>query len=154
MAILQVHQVKELTELDEGSSEPRLMQELRLATDFALTARDGSAMSTMVVQELNLWLNLAEVRDSNKDRFLDIRISQCDLIRDIVEDFSQQFLAVKKQAEAKHILRFHLQAAEVPHPIRLAPRTRRGLRSVSDTGAPGMAGAALSQEMVLLNQPP
>ncbi|KAL0149603.1 hypothetical protein M9458_055130, partial [Cirrhinus mrigala] len=65
MAILQVHQAKALKQLHQGGSDPRLMQELRTATDFALratkvTARSlGQVMSTMVVQERHLWLNLA-----------------------------------------------------------------------------------------------
>ncbi len=37
-----------------------------------VTARSlGKAMSTMVVQERHLWLNLAEMKDVNKARFLD-----------------------------------------------------------------------------------
>ncbi|KAI2651129.1 hypothetical protein H4Q32_019152 [Labeo rohita] len=36
MAILQVHQAKALKELHQGGPDPRLMQELRTATDFAL----------------------------------------------------------------------------------------------------------------------
>ncbi len=65
MAILQVHQAKALKQVHEGSTDPGLMQELRTATDFALratkvTARSlRKAMSTMVVQERHLWLNLA-----------------------------------------------------------------------------------------------
>ncbi len=72
MAILQVHQVKALKKVHEGSTEPGLMQELRAVTDFALramkvTARSlGKAMSTMVVQERHLWLNLAEMKDVDK----------------------------------------------------------------------------------------
>ncbi len=77
MAILQVHQAKALKQVHEGSTDPGLMQELRTATDFALratkvTARSlGKAMSTMVVQERHLWLNLAEMKDVDKARFLD-----------------------------------------------------------------------------------
>ncbi len=82
MAILQVHQAKVLKQVHEGSTDPGLMQELRTATDFALratkiTARSlGKAMSTMVVQERHLWLNLAEMKDVDKARFLDAPISQ------------------------------------------------------------------------------
>ncbi len=77
MAILQFHQAKALKQFHEGSIDPGLMQELRTATDFALratkvTARSlGMAMSTMVVQERHLWLNLAEMKDVDKARFLD-----------------------------------------------------------------------------------
>ncbi len=75
MAILQVHQAKALKQVHEGSTDPGLMQELRTATDFALratkvTARSlGKAMSTMVVQERHLWLNLAEMKDVDKHAF-------------------------------------------------------------------------------------
>ncbi len=97
MAILQVHQAKALKQVHEGSTDPGLMQELRTATDFALratkvTARSlWKAMSTMVVQECHLWLNLAEMKDVDKARFLDAPISQAGLFGDTVEGFAQQF---------------------------------------------------------------
>ncbi|KAL0155801.1 hypothetical protein M9458_050064, partial [Cirrhinus mrigala] len=104
MAILQVHQAKALKQLHQGGSDPRLMQELRTASDFALratkvTARSlGQVMSTMVVQERHLWLNLAQMSDADKVRFLDAPISQAGL-------FGDTFSAVQKQTEAiKHIL--------------------------------------------------
>ncbi len=111
VAILQVHQAKALKQVHEGSTDPGLMQELRTATDFALratkvTARSlGKAMSTMVVQERHLWLNLAEMKDADKARFLDAPISQAGLFSDTVEGFAQQFSAVQQQTEAiQHIL--------------------------------------------------
>ncbi|KAL0147132.1 hypothetical protein M9458_057656 [Cirrhinus mrigala] len=111
MAILQVYQAKALKQLHEGSSDSEVMQELRSATDFALratkvTARAlGQVMSTMVVQERHLWLNLAQMSDVDKVRFLDASVSQVGLFGDTVEDFAQQFSAVQKQTEAiKHIL--------------------------------------------------
>ncbi len=105
MAILQVHQAKALKQVHEGSTDQGLMQELRTATDFALratkvTARSlGKAMSTMVVQERHLWLNLAEV---DKAHFLGAPISQGGLFGDTVEGFAQQFSAVQQQTEAIH----------------------------------------------------
>ncbi len=111
MAILQVHQAKALKQMHEGSTDPGLMQELRTATGFALratkvTARSlGKEMSTMVVQERHLWLNLAEMKDVDKARFLDAHISQGGLFGDTVEGFTQQFSAVQQQTEAiQHIL--------------------------------------------------
>ncbi|KAL0195227.1 hypothetical protein M9458_008799, partial [Cirrhinus mrigala] len=80
MAILQVHQAKALKQLHQGGSDPRLMQELRTATDFALRAT--KVMSTMVVQERHLWLNLAQMSDADKVRFLDAPISQAGLFGD------------------------------------------------------------------------
>ncbi len=108
MAILQVHQAKALKQVHEGSTDQGLMQELRTTTDFALratkvTARSlGRAMSTMVVQERHLWLNLAEVKDVDKARFLGAPISQGGLFGDTVEGFAQQFSAVQQQTEAIH----------------------------------------------------
>ncbi len=62
-------------------------------------------MSTMVVQERHLWLDLAEMKDVDKARFLDAPISQAGLFGDTVEGFAQQFSAVQKQTEAiQHIL--------------------------------------------------
>ncbi|KAL0181257.1 hypothetical protein M9458_023663, partial [Cirrhinus mrigala] len=86
MAILQVYQAKALKQLHEGSSDSEVMQELRSATDFA----SSKVMSTMVVQERHLWLNLAQMLA---------------FFGDTVEDFAQQFSAVQKQTETiKHIL--------------------------------------------------
>ncbi len=56
-------------------------------------------MSTMVVQERHLWLNLAEKKDVDKACFLDASISQAGLFGDTVEGFAQQFLAVQQQTE-------------------------------------------------------
>ncbi len=62
-------------------------------------------MSTMVVQERHLWLNLAEMKDVDKARFLDAPISQGGLFGDTVEGFAQQFSVVQQQTEAiQHIL--------------------------------------------------
>ncbi|KAL0188187.1 hypothetical protein M9458_015286, partial [Cirrhinus mrigala] len=96
MAILQVYQAKALKQLHEGSSDSEVMQELRSATDLALRAT--KVMSTMVVQECHLWLNLVQMSDVDKVRFLDAPVSQVGL-------FGDTFSAVQKQTEAiKHIL--------------------------------------------------
>ncbi len=106
MAILQVHQAKALKQVHEGSTDLGFMQELRTATDFTLRATKvtawslGMAMSTMVVQERHLWLNLVEMKDVDKARFLDAPISQVGLFSDTVEGFAQQFSAVQQQTEA------------------------------------------------------
>ncbi|KAL0194522.1 hypothetical protein M9458_008094, partial [Cirrhinus mrigala] len=96
MATLQVYQAKALKELHKGSPDQAVLQELRAATDFALratkvTARSlGQVMSTLVVQERHLWLNLAQMADVDKARFLDAPVSQAGLFGDTVEDFAQQ----------------------------------------------------------------
>ncbi len=106
MATLQIHQAKALKQVHEGSTDPGLMQELGTATDFALratkvTARSlGKEMSTMVVQERHLWLNLVEMKDVDKAHVLDAPISQAGLFGNTVEGFAQQFSAVQQQTEA------------------------------------------------------
>lgn len=78
--------------------------------DYALRATKvtvqalGPAMSTSVVQEHHLWLNLAEVKDIEKVHFLDAPVSQGSLFGNTVEGFAQQCSTVKKQTKAiKHI---------------------------------------------------
>ncbi len=95
----------------KGSTNPRLMQELHMATDFTLWVTNvmarslKQAMSILVVQERHLWLKLVKMRDTGTLHFLDAPISQAGLFGDTVEDFAQQFSAVQKQTKAfKHIL--------------------------------------------------
>ncbi len=86
-------------------------------------------MSTMVVQERHLWLNLAEMKDIDKARFLDAPISQAGLFGDTVEGFAQQFSAVQQQTQAiQHILPRH------DAPTTAAPGTRP--QSVRRRGRP------------------
>lgn len=60
-------------------------------------------MSTLVIQECHL--NLAEMQDAEKVRFLNTPIAQTGLFGDTVEVFVQQFSVVKKQSEAIKPLR-------------------------------------------------
>ncbi len=146
MAILQVHQAKALKQVHEGSTDPGLMQELRMATDFALratkvTARSlGKAMSTMVVQERHLWLNLAEMKDVDKARFLDAPISQGGLFGDTVKGFAQQFSAVQQQTEAiQHILPRRDAPSTAAPGARPQSARRRGRPPASSRAAPPQA---------------
>ncbi len=146
MAILQVHQAKALKQVHEGSTDPGLMQELRTATDFALratkvTARSlGKAMSTMVVQERHLWLNLAEMKDVDKARFLDAPISQGGLFGDTAEGFAQQFSAVQQQTEAiQHILPRRDAPSTAAPGARPQSARRRGRPPASSRAAPPQA---------------
>ncbi len=97
MALLRVHQAKVLKQLHKAGADPGVMQELRTATDLAprvtkVTAWAlGQMMSTLVVQERHQWLTLADMRESDKHRFLDSPISQAGLFGEAVEDFAQQF---------------------------------------------------------------
>ncbi len=146
MAILQVHQAKALKQVHEGSTDPGLMQELRTVTDFALratkvTARSlGKAMSTMVVQERHLWLNVAEMKDVDKARFLDAPISQGGLFGDTVEGFAQQFSAVQQQTEAiQHILPRRDAPSTAAPGARPQSARRRGRPPASSRAAPPQA---------------
>ncbi len=146
MAILQVHQAKALKQVHKGSTDPGLMQELRTATDFALRATKvavrslGKAMSTMVVQERHLWLNLAETKDVDKARFLDAPISQGGLFGDTVEGFAQQFSAVQQQTEAiQHILPWRDAPSTAEPGARPQSARRRGRPPASSRAAPPQA---------------
>ncbi len=144
MALLQVHQAKALKQLHEGDADPGVLQELRTATDLALratkvTARAlGQTMSTLVVQERHLWLTLADMRESDKHRFLDSPISQAGLFGEAVEDFAQQFSAAQKQTEAfRHILPRRSAAVSTPPPAAAPPPARRRRRPpAASTSAP------------------
>ncbi len=144
MALLQVHQAKALKQLHEGDADPGVLQELRTATDLALRATKvmaralGQTMSTLVVQERHLWLSLADMRESDKHRFLDSPISQAGLFGDAVEDLAQQFSAAQKQTEAiRHILPRRSAAVSTPPPAAAPPSARRRRRPpAASTSAP------------------
>ncbi len=115
-------------------------------TDFALratkvTARSlWKAMSTMVVQERHLWLNLAEMKDVDKARFLDAPISQAGLFGDTVEGFAQQFSTVQQQTEAiQHILPRRDAPSTAAPGARPQSARRRGRPPVSSRAAPPQA---------------
>lgn len=65
-------QSKALKKLCKGSFDPGLMQEQRVTKVMARSL--GQVMSTMVVLELDLWLNLAEMCDANKVCLLDAAV--------------------------------------------------------------------------------
>ncbi len=102
-----------------------------------ITARAvGRAMSTLVVQERHLWLCLADMRDTDKVRFLNSPVSQTGLFGDTVEKFAQQFSAVQKQSEA--ISHFLPRRSAVASTLPLAvpqPARRRG-RPLATAPAP------------------
>lgn len=117
--------------MHKTSPDPALMQELCLATDFALrpmkvTAQAfGPVMSTFVVREHYLWLNLAEMKDVKKGRFLDAPPSKGAFSVRPWRSFALQFSAVKKQTkEIKYhsVIQAPEQATKVPHPV--CPPTR------------------------------
>ncbi len=100
----------------------------------------GKAMSTMVVQERHLWLNLAEMKDVDKARFLDAPISQGGLFGDTVEGFAQQFSAVQQQTEAiQHILPRRDAPSTAAPGARPRSARRRGRPPASSRAAPPQA---------------
>ncbi len=103
-------------------------------------------MSTMVVQERHLWLNLAEMKDVDKACFLDAPISQGGLFGDTVEGFAKQFSAVQQQTEAiQHIL-----------PRRDAPSTadpRARPQSARRHGRPPASSRAAPPQAVSTHRP-
>lgn len=72
MVILQVYQATVLRDLHKGCPNPEMMQELRSINDYALRAKKvtvqvlGRVMTTLMVQEHHLWLNLMERQDAEK----------------------------------------------------------------------------------------
>ncbi len=128
MALLQVHQAKALRDLHEGGHDPQVHHELRAATDLALratkvTARAvGRAMSTLVVQERHLWLCLADMRDTDKVRFLNSPVSQTGLFDDAVENFAQQFSPVQKQSHPVTAVHCCIHSTAGSTPAYLSPR--------------------------------
>ncbi len=153
MVLLQVHQAKALKQLHKGGAEPGVLQELRTAMDLALRVTKvtawalGQTMSTLVVQERHLWLTLADMRHSDKHRFLDSPISQAGLFGEAVEDFAHQFSAAQKQMEAfHHILPRRSAAVSTPPPAAAPPSARcRGRPPAASTSAPAQPQQQPSQ---------
>ncbi|KAL0173928.1 hypothetical protein M9458_029896, partial [Cirrhinus mrigala] len=128
MAILQVYQAKALKDLHEGVPDPELTLTLRVTKVTAQAL--GRAMSTMVVQELHLWLNLAEMRDAGKVRFLDAPISQAGLFGETTEAI-------------KHIQpRRAASTSPAPPKQQPPPALRRGRPLTRAAQAPQPAGPA------------
>ncbi len=97
-------------------------------------------MSTMVVQECHLCLNLAEMKDVDKAHFLDAPISQAGLFGDTVEGFAQQFSAVQQHTEAiQHILPRRDAPSTATPGARPQSARRRGRTPASSRAAPPQA---------------
>ncbi len=94
-------------------------------------------MSTMVVQERHLWLCLADMKETDKARFLNAPVSQTGLFGDAVENFALQFSAAQKQTEAiRHILLRRAAAAFTRPPAAVPRSTRRRGRPPAAAPAP------------------
>ncbi len=85
-------------------------------------------------------LNLAEMKDTDKARFLDAPISQEGLFGDTVEGFAQQFSAVQQQTEAiQHILPRRDAPSTATPGARPQSARRRGRPPASSRAAPPQA---------------
>ncbi len=122
MALLQVHQAKALRDLHKGDNNLAVLHELCAEMDLVLrgmnvTAQSmGRVMSMLVVQERNLWLCLADMKEQEKVQFLNARrpASLATLLRALPSSFS----AAQKQTEAtKHVKRRRKPAASTPLPF-------------------------------------
>ncbi|CAM4673041.1 unnamed protein product [Leuciscus chuanchicus] len=143
MALLQVHQAKALMDMHECSPDQELMGELCNTTDCTLQGINVVACgvvlanSTLGDQERHLLLNLADMRETNKSRFLDSPISQVGLFGNTVENFAQQFSATQKQMEAiQHILPRRPAAASTRLPVADPPPARHRGRPPAAASAP------------------
>ncbi len=94
-------------------------------------------MSTLVVQERHLWLNMADMREPDKVWFLNSPVCQAGLFGDAVENFAQQFSMAQKQKEAiKHILPRRPAAASTQSLAAVPPSARRRGRPPAATSTP------------------
>ncbi len=115
---------KALRDLHEGGHDLAVLHELRVATDLVLQATKmtaqslGRAMSTLVVQELHLWLCLTDMKEQEKLQFLNAPMSQTGLFGDTVESCAQQFSAAQKQTEA---IKTSCTGRNLLLPLRLQP---------------------------------
>ncbi len=133
---------KALKQLYEGSSDSGLMQELHTVTDLAVratkvTARSlGQTMSTLVVQEYHLWLDLADMSESDKLPVLPNLpgrpLRRCD------GELYPEFSITQKRTEAiGHILPLRPAAVITPPPVAASPPARRrGCPPAAPTFAP------------------
>ncbi|ROL42719.1 hypothetical protein DPX16_14126 [Anabarilius grahami] len=111
MAILQMFQAKLLRALDESGFDAPAFRDLRSATDLALRATKataqaiGRSMASLVVLECHLWLNLTEIKDTDKTAFLDAPVSPLVLFGPAIEGFTERFTAAQKSSQAmRHFL--------------------------------------------------
>ncbi|ROJ57633.1 hypothetical protein DPX16_23832 [Anabarilius grahami] len=128
MAIFQVFQAKLLRSMDESGVEETAFRDLRSATDLALRATKaaaqaiGRSMTTLVVLEHHLWLNLTEIKDQDKTAFLDAPVSPSGLFGPAVEGFTERFTAAQKSFQAmRHFLPKLSSSASAPSRPRPAP---------------------------------
>ncbi len=138
MALLQVHQAKALKQLHEGDADPGVLQELRTATDLALSHGPGSddvhisGPGAPPVADLG---GYEGVRQAPLPGLPDLPGG---LFGEAVEDFAQQFSAAQKQTKAFcHILPRRSAAVSTPPPAAAPPSARRrGRPPAASTSAP------------------
>ena len=146
MAVLQVYQAKLLQSMDETGPDPEAFSDLRSAMDLALRATKataqaiGKSMASLVVLERHLWLNLTEIKETDKTRFLDAPVSSSGLFSLAVKGFSERFTEAQKASQAmRHFLpkrsssaSSKTKPASSPHPAKPAKQVSQP-RPAADT---------------------
>lgn len=109
MAVLQVFQAKLFQYMDE--SDPDAFRDLRSTTDLALCATKTTAqaidraMASLVVLERHVWLNLTEIKDTDKAAFFDSPVFTTGLFGPAVDSLAKCFTAAQKSLQAmRHFL--------------------------------------------------
>ncbi len=101
MVLLQAYQTKALKQLHEGSSNSGLMQELHTYCTPGPSGDESPSVRRCPLwwfPERHLWLNLADMRESDKHQYLDSPISQAGLFGKAVESLAH-FSAAQKRTE-------------------------------------------------------
>ncbi len=107
MAVLQAYQADLLKYLDNGQGlSPDQVAELRRTTDLALRATKqaattmGRSMAAMVVTEMHLWVNLADLERKEKGFLLDAPVSPSELFGTSVETVVEKFREARVRSAA------------------------------------------------------
>ena len=121
-----------MSDLDEGGGiGPEVVCELRRATDLSLRATKetaksiGRSMAALVATERQLWLNLSNIKEKEKNILLDSPVSTSGLFGNAVNSAVEKFQEASKQAAALQKLlprRSYQEAAEreQPHTSRMS----------------------------------
>ncbi|ROL43771.1 hypothetical protein DPX16_4605 [Anabarilius grahami] len=92
--------------MDESGPDLAKFKELHSVTDLALcptkaTAQAiGRVMASLVMLERHIWLNLTEIKDSDRTALLDSPVSTSGLIGSAVDDFAECYIDAQKSSQA------------------------------------------------------
>ncbi|XP_073720453.1 uncharacterized protein [Misgurnus anguillicaudatus] len=107
LAVLQAYQAELLKDLDtEAGGTSDVFKELRRVTDVSLRAIKetakavGRSMGALVATERHLWLNLSELKSSDRAFLLDAPVAPSGLFGDAVNTVVERFAEARKQSAA------------------------------------------------------